>query len=318
MKKAVVCQQINHKKKRRFLKDLYNYRFLLLMLLPTVVFFIVFCYVPMYGLVLAFKKFDYSLGILGSPWNGLDNFQYLFRSGKLSMLIFHTVAYNVLFIAVGLVFQVTVSIFLSQMTGKWFKKACQATIFLPYFISWVSVGAIVYNLLSYRYGAVNALMSLFGMDKINFYSSGKYWPMILTVTNTWKGLGYGTVIYLAAIAGIDAEIYEAAQIDGAGPAQQIFHVTIPNLVPTMVIVLLLNLGSVFRGNFQMFWNLVGSNNLLQKTTDVIDTYVYRSMLSGTNFGMTTAAGLIQSVLCFVFILCFNAGVRKISPDNALF
>ena len=306
------------KKRRSFLNQLRDYRYLLAMLAPAILFFLVFYYAPMYGLVISFKKYDYALGILGSPWNGLSNFDYLFKSGKLYTLLSNTVLYNAAFILVGMFFQISVSILLSEMNGRIFKKVCQTALFLPYFISWVAVSAIVYNLLSYRYGFVNGILKNFGGKPINFYAKAGYWPGILLIANTWKGLGYGTVVYLAAIAGIDSEIYEAAQIDGAGVFQRIFHITVPNLIPTMVTLLLLNVGGIFRGNFQMFWSLVGSNNLLYKTTDVIDTYVYRSLLTGQNFGMTAAAGLVQSILCFAMILAVNGFVKRISPDNALF
>ena len=314
---ASVVPRVNRKRKP-FLRQLHDYRYLLAMLLPAIAFFLVFYYAPMYGLVISFKRYDYALGILHSPWNGLDNFQFLFRSGKLYTLLANTVLYNTAFIVVGMMFQIAVSILLSEMNGRYFKKACQTALFLPYFISWVAVSAVVYNLLSYRYGFVNGILNSMGVKPINFYAKASYWPMILLIANTWKGLGYGTVVYMAAIAGIDAEIYEAAQIDGASVLQRIWNITLPNLISTMVTLLLLNIGGIFRGNFQLFWSLVGSNNLLYKTTDVIDTYVYRSLLTGSNFGMTSAAGLIQSVLCFAIILAVNAFVKRISPDNALF
>ncbi len=295
-----------------------EYRYLLLMLVPAIAFFVLFCYVPMFGAVIAFKKYDYALGILQSPWVGFSNFQFLFRSGKLLRLAFNTIGYNIVFIAVGMFCSVALSIILSEMTGKKYKKVCQTFMFLPYFISWVCVGAIAYNLLNTRYGFINSIVTALGGKKIDFYTSPAKWPGILIIANTWKGVGYNTVVYLAAIAGIDAEIYEAAEIDGATVMQRIFCITLPSLVPTMVTLLLLSVGGIFRGNFDMFWNLIGSNSLLYDTTDVIDTYVYRCLMDGTNFGMTGAAGLLQSALGLVMILAVNALVKKIHSDSALF
>ena len=302
----------------RFFRQLSEYRVLLLMLAPAVAFFIVFCYVPMFGMLIAFKNYDYSLGILRSPWVGFSNFTFLFRSGKLVSLFANTVLYNLAVILVGLVFQLFISVILSELSGRVFKKFCQTAVFLPYFVSIVVVGAIVYNLLNYRYGFINAILTAFGVEKVNFYANAGWWPFILIAANTWKNMGYGSVVYLAAITGIDAEIYEAAQIDGATILQRIFRITLPNLLPTIITVTLLNVGSIFRGNFELFWNLVGSNSLLYKTTDVIDTYVYRSMLKGTDYGMTGAAGMLQSVLCFGMIMAVNAIVKKINAESALF
>ena len=301
-----------------FLRQVYQYRYLLIMLIPAVAFFILFSYVPMFGAIVAFKKYDYALGILKSPWIGLSNFQYLFNSGKLFRLIFNTLGYNVLFLIVGTIAQVFVSIILSELGGRLYKKLCQTFLFLPYFISWVCVGTIAYNMLNTRYGFINGILGALNMDPVNFYGNPSAWPWILVIANTWKGLGYGTVVYLAAIASIDAEIYEAAEIDGASVMQRVWHITIPNLIPTMITLTLLNVGHIFRGNFQMFWNLVGNNSLLYNATDVIDTYVYRSLLDGTNFGMTGAAGLLQSVLCLVMILAVNGIVKKINSESALF
>lgn len=301
-----------------FLRHVVEYRYLLMMLAPAVVFFIVFCYIPMFGAVIAFKKYDYALGILKSPWAGLSNFQFLFRSGKLLKLAFNTIGYNIAFIVVGMVSSVALSIILSEMTGKTYKKICQTFMFLPYFISWVCVGAIAFNLLNTRYGFINSTITALGGQKIDFYTSPGKWPAILIIFNTWKGVGYNTVVYLAAIAGIDAEIYEAAEIDGASVMQRIFRITIPSLIPTMVTLLLLSVGGIFYGNFDMFWNLIGSNSLLYDTTDVIDTYVYRCLMDGTNFGMTGAAGLLQSAIGLVVVLAVNAVVKRINSESALF
>lgn len=305
-------------KTNTFLRQLKQYRLLLLMLLPALIYFILFHYVPMFGVVLAFKTYDFQAGILGSPWCGWKNFEFLFASGKALKLTWNTFAYNAAFIVVGTVLQIGVAVILSELSGRYFKKICQSFLFLPYFISWVVVGTMAYNLLNYRYGFINSFLTSMGFKAINFYTKPQLWKYIIVAFNTWKGLGYGSVLYLAAITGIDAEIYESAQIDGASLIQRITHITIPCLVPTIITLTLLNIGGIFRGNFQLFYNLVGQNGLLYNATDVIDTYVFRSLMAISDFGMTSAAGLFQSVLCFVTIMAVNGIVKKVDSDSALF
>ena len=190
--------------------------------------------------------------------------------------------------------------------------------FLPYFISWVVVGIIAFNFLSFDYGFINNFLVSIGLERLSFYTQGKYWPFILLFFNFWKNVGYGSVMYLASIMGIDTSIYEAATIDGANVWQRIFHVTIPMIRPTMIILILLSVGGIFKGNFDMFYNLVGSNGLLYNHTDVIDTLTFRALISSNDFGMSAAIGLYQSVLCFVTIVCVNKLVKRYSENYALF
>lgn len=190
--------------------------------------------------------------------------------------------------------------------------------FLPYFISWVVVGMIAYNFLNVEHGTINTLIAKLGGEKINFYGTTWVWPFILVFFSAWKNVGYGTVLYLAAIMGIDTEIYEAAQIDGANIFQRIFKVTIPCLVPTLIILTLLAVGNIFRGDFQMFYQLVGNNGPLFNATDVIDTFTFRSLIQSGEVGMSAAAGLYQSVFCFITIVFTNFLVKKYDPDYSLF
>ena len=190
--------------------------------------------------------------------------------------------------------------------------------FLPYFISWVVVSSICYNFLSSDYGVINNFLTAHGMEGIDFYNNPSYWPVILVLFSVWKGIGYGSVMYLAAIMGIDTSLYEAAEIDGANVFQRIFKITIPSLMPTLIILTLLSLGSVFRGNFDMFYNLIGSNGVLYNTTDVIDTFTFRALIQSNDFGMSAAAGLYQSVFCFITIILANLCVKKYDKDYALF
>jgi putative aldouronate transport system permease protein len=301
-----------------FWNDLKNYRVLLLMLVPAVAFFLLFAYIPMAGIVIAFKKYDYAGGIFGSPWNGLDNFRFFFESGDAWRVTRNTALYNIAFIVVNNVLQIFAAIMLFEVGGKWFRKITQSALFLPYFISWVVVGAIAYNLLNYDIGTVNALLRGLGLEPIDIYNTPAYWPYIMVIVSAWKGLGYGTVMYLAAIAGIDTEMYEAAEIDGANIFQRIIKVTIPNLYPTIIILVLLAVGNIFRGDFGMFYNMIGNNGLLFSSTDVIDTYVFRSLITSNDIGMSAAAGVFQSVLGFATIMSVNYAVRRYDKDRALF
>lgn len=301
-----------------FWSDLKNYKVLLLMLLPAVAFFLLFAYIPMAGIVIAFKKYDYAGGIFGSAWNGLDNFRFFFESGDAWRVTRNTALYNIAFITVNNILQIFAAIMLFEVGGKWFRKLTQSALFLPYFISWVVVGAIAYNLLNYDIGTVNAMLRGLGLEPIDIYNTPAYWPYILVLVAAWKSLGYGTVMYLAAITGIDTEMYEAAEIDGANIFQRIMKVTIPNLMPTVIILVLLAVGNIFRGDFGMFYNMIGNNGLLFSATDVIDTFVFRSLITSNDIGMSAAAGVFQSVLGFATIMTVNYAVRKYDKDRALF
>lgn len=304
--------------KRGFIQKVHKNRVFLLMLLPAIIYTLVFSYYPMTGIVMAFKKYSYAGGIWGSPWNGLDNFKFFFKSGQAGLVTRNTVLYNILFIAVNLITQVSVAIFLTEIRNKHYRKLTQSVMFLPYFISWVIVGVMAFNIFSSDYGFMNRLITFFGGEKISFYTTPKAWPYILLFFNVWKNIGYGSVMYLAALMGIDTSIYEAAKIDGANAFQRIRKVTIPLIMPTTIILLLLSIGGIFRGSFDMFFNLVGNNGLLYNYTDVIDTLTFRSLISSNNFGMAAAIGLFQSVLCFITVIIVNKLVGKYDKEYSLF
>lgn len=301
-----------------FWGDVMKNKILLLMLLPAFLFFLLFAYVPMAGIVLAFKQYTYSGGIFGSPWNGLDNFRFFFDSGDAWRVTRNTALYNIAFIVVNNLLQIFAAILLFEVAGKWFRKITQTILFLPYFISWVVVGAIAYNLFNFDVGTVNVVLKALGMQPVDIYNTPAYWPVILVLVSAWKTLGYGTVMYLAAITSIDTEMYEAAEIDGANVFQRIRKITIPNLAPTIIILVLLAIGNIFRGDFGMFYNMVGNNGLLFSSTDVIDTFVFRSLITSNEIGMSAAAGFYQSLLGFITIMLANYAVRKYDKDRALF
>jgi len=300
-----------------FLQDLRSNRVYLL-LLPAVLYVLIFCYIPMGGVVIAFKNYNYSSGILGSAWVGMKNFRFLAISNKLWTLTRNTLAYNFVFITVGMFMEVSFAIIINEMRCKWFKKTFQSFMFLPFFISWVVATAVIQTLLDYDSGLITRMVESMGGNMVNIYTTASPWPYLLVFFRMWKGVGYGSIIYLSAISGIDQEMYEAAEIDGANSWQKVFRITVPNLVPTMVIMFLLAVGQIFRGDFGMFYQMVGNNGVLLETADILDLYVYRAMSSGTNLGMSAAAGLYQSVLCFATIMLVNFIVKKIQPDYTLF
>lgn len=306
------------KKLRATGRNIVKYRTLLLMCVPAVLYFILFAYAPMPGVYVAFTKFNYSDGIFGSKFIGLDNFKFLFQSGQLAVLLRNTVLYNLAFIFVGNLVQMGVAILLNEIASKLFRRISQSILFIPYFISDVLVALIVYNLLNYDFGFASNLIRNLGMEMPKVYSTPDAWPWIIVLVNLWKTTGYGSVVYFAAIMGIDAEIMEAARVDGANGLQRIRHIILPCLKPTFIILLLYALGGIVRGNFSLFYNLVGLNSMLYSTTDIIETYVYRSMMNNFNFSQSSAVGLFQSVFGFVIVLTVNHIVKKLEPEYSLF
>ncbi|MBQ7839091.1 MAG: sugar ABC transporter permease [Lachnospiraceae bacterium] len=307
------------KRKGELWKNTVKYRQLVWMALPALLYFAIFSYVPMYGVILAFKRYNFADGIWGSPWNGLANFEFFYKSGKMVTLTGHTFFYNIIFIVVNTIANVSLAVFLSEtVMAARVRKILQSMSLLPYFISWVICSIIFYNLFNYDYGVINNLITSLGGEAIHVYGSPNGWPYILTAANLWKDIGYGSIVYLAACKGIDPNLYEAAAIDGAGIWKRIRFVTIPMLKPTVVTMTLLSLGRIMRGNFEMFYQLVGQNTRIIQKTDIIDTYVFRAVLDGTDYGLTAAVGLYQSLICCVMIMAVNKLIKMYDPDYALF
>lgn len=306
------------KKKNSFLKTVKRNWMLLLMLAPAVIYVLIFSYAPMTGIVLAFKNYQYAGGIYKSPWCGLNNFKALLVAGKLGMVTRNTLLYNIAFIALGVVFEMGSAILINELISKRFKKIAQSFMFLPYFISWVVVGAIMYNVFNFERGIVNHILTAIGVTPFDLYNTPNAWPIVIIMLKVWKATGYGSVVYLAAITGLDQEMFEAASIDGASAWQKIKYITIPSLIPTMMIMVLLAIGNIFRGDFGLFYQTVKSSALLQPVTDVIDTYVFRLLITNSDIGVSAATGLYQSILCFITINICNALVKKLDPDYALY
>ena len=305
-------------KLRTFVQDLRKNRVYLCLLIPAIAYVLIFSYTPMVGVIMAFKRYNFAQGLFDSPWVGLNNFKFLVASNKLWPLTRNTLLYNIAFIVVGIVMEVGFAVIINEMRCKWFKKIFQSFIFLPYFISWVIASAVVQTLLDYDSGLISRTVKSLGLPMVNVYVNAAPWPFLLVFFRMWKGVGYGSIVYLSAISGIDAEMYEAAEIDGANSWQKMFKITLPTLVPTMVIMFLLACGQIFRGDFGMFYQLIGNNGVLLEVGDILDLYIYRAMAGNANLGYGAAAGLYQSVLCFATILLANFIVKKVQPDYTLF
>ncbi|WP_051572263.1 ABC transporter permease [Ruminiclostridium cellobioparum] len=303
---------------RDVFQDFKKNKVILFMLIPAVLYYFIFMYVPMAGIVIAFKRLDYAAGIFGSDWVGFDNFKFFFMSGQAFNVTKNTFLYNLVFIVVNTSLQITVSIFLSEMRNKYVKKTTQTLMLMPYFISWVVVGAFIYNIFNYEFGALNTVLKSLGLESVDVMGTVGAWKYILVFFNAWNGVGYGSIVYMAAITGIDKELYEASELDGANIFQQIWRITIPSIKPTIIIMILLNVGSIFRGNFSMFYQIIGNNGLLFNSTDVIDTFVFRSLMKTQEVGMASAAGLYQSVLCFAIIMITNGIIKRVDSEYALF
>ena len=304
--------------KRGFIANVVRYRVLLLMCLPAIIFFFAFNYMPLPGIYVAFVKYNYRDGIFGSQFVGLQNFEFLASSGQLLKLTKNTILYNIAFILLGNFLAVFVAIILNELQSKWFKKVSQTIMFLPYFISQVLVGILVFYLLNADSGFLNGVLKSMGHEGLQLYSNPNVWPVILVIVYLWQQTGYNSVVYFASIMGIDAEIIEAAKVDGANGFQKIRYIILPSLKPTIVILLLFALGGIVKGNFGLFYNIVGTNSLLYGTTDIIETFVYRATMTDFNFSTASAVGLYQSIIGFVIVMVVNFIVKKIEPDYSLF
>lgn len=272
----------------------------------------------MIGIYYAFVQFDFNTSLFQMEFVGLKNFEFLWKSGKLTELTLNTVGYNVAFILLVNFLSITVAVLLSEVKGKWFKKITQSALFLPYFVSFVILSVIVFNLFNYEQGVINTVLQQFGAEPVDVYSKPKLWIFLIIMFFLWKNFGYSMVIYLASITGISEEYYEAAKIDGANIFQRAWHITVPMLKNTFAILLLFSLGSIMKGQFDLFYQMVGNNGLLFSTTDILDTYVYRSLRVTFDMGMATAAGVYQSIFGFTLIMVVNTIIRKINKDYALF
>jgi putative aldouronate transport system permease protein len=292
---------------------------LYLMAIPGVVYMICNNYMPMFGILLAFKKLDITKGIIGSPWYGLKNFEFLFNTRATFQIIRNTVGYNILFIILGTVIAVALAIFLNEIRSKTASRIYQTTILLPYIISWVIAGYLVYAFLANDTGLVNnSIFSILGVEPVNWYMNTKYWPFILIFCYIWKSVGYTMIIYFSTIVGISKDYYEAASIDGATKWQQIKAITLPLLKPTVITMLLLAVGRIVSSDFGLFYQIPRNSGALYAVTQTLDVYVYNALMKNSDFAMSSAASVFQSIVGFVFVMAANALVRKNNAESALF
>lgn len=312
MKKA----EVKKGKKKNVLKEYWP---LYLMMLPALLYLLINNYIPMAGMVIAFKKLNFAKGIWASPWAGLKNFKFLFASKDAWIITRNTLLYNVAFILVNMVVGIAIAILITEVRNTKLKKVYQSAILLPFLMSMVILSYIVYALLSAENGLVNnSILPLFHIEPIQWYQKPKYWPAVLIIANCWKGVGYGCLIYIASLIGIDPSFYEAARLDGASKWQEITKITLPSLVPTIITLLLLSIGRIFYSDFGLFYQVPMNSGVLFPTTNVIDTYVYRALIEQGNVSMSSAAGVYQSLVGFCVVMLSNWIVRKVDKDQALF
>ena len=292
---------------------------LLLMTVPGMLYLFINNYIPICGLFIAFKDIDYSKGIFKSDWNGFENFKYLFRTEDAFIITRNTILYNLTFIILIVVICVAVAVMLSEVSKKFMMKFYQTALLLPHLISIIIIAYIAYAFLNSDTGFINhSIQEAMGRDPVNFYADPKYWPFILVIVQVWKTMGYTSIIYFSAILGIDRSLYEAAVVDGAGKMKQIFYITLPLLRPTIITMVLMNVGRIFYSDFGLFLQVPMNQGALFNVTNTIDTYVYRALLLNNDIGMASAAGLYQSIVGFLLVLGANLLVRKMDPENALF
>ncbi|WP_059044544.1 ABC transporter permease [Paenibacillus rubinfantis] len=301
---------------RRELHHFRNNRELFILSVPGIVYKLIFAYLPMVGLIIAFKNYRYDLGMFGSKWVGLENFRYLFSTDAAWRITRNTVLYNAAYILTTAAAALLLAILLNEVKAKW-SKYYQTALFLPYFLSWVLVGYVAYAFLNHSDGFINRTLEAFGMEPISWYQNAGPWPAILILVQLWKAVGFNTLIYFAGIIGINGEYYEAAKIDGATKRQMALKITIPLLAPLVIIMLILSIGNMFRGDFGLHYFIPNNSGFLYGSTDIIDTYVYRALREVGNVSMSAATGFYQSVVGFILVLLANGIVRKINPDHSL-
>jgi len=291
---------------------------LYMMALPGIIYMICNNYLPMFGITIAFKKLSVAKGFWGSDWVGLSNFKFLFQSNTAFTIIRNTVLYNVVFIILGTVISISVAILLNEVHSKLASRFYQSLILLPFLISWVVVSYLVYALLSSDTGLINSLLKSLGLNTVNWYQEKSYWPVILTICHIWKGVGYSMVIYLSSIVGFSQDYFEAARIDGASKWQQIRRITLPLLKPTVITMFILSVGRIFSSDFGLFYQVPKNSGALYDVTQTIDVYVYNALMKNSDYGMSSAASVFQSVVGFAMVLAANFIVRRYSEENAIF
>jgi putative aldouronate transport system permease protein len=301
-----------------FFYELLRNKFMYALALPGIIWFFVFAYLPIGGIVIAFQDFNVMKGIMGSKFVGFKNFEFFFRSSDWIKVVTNTVYLNILFIVIGTIAAVAIAIMVTEIGGNTFKKVTQSVMIFPNFLSWTVVAMFMTAFVATDGGFINQILGVFGIAPISFLSSPQYWPAILVLLKIWHGAGFGSIIYMATIAGINPEIYESAAMDGASRWQKIRFITLPLLKPTIILLTILAVGGIFNGDFGLIYAIIGRNPMLYPTTDVIDTYVFRALMDLGDMGMSAAVGFLQSFIGFVLVITVNAVAKKAAPDSAIF
>ncbi len=319
--KKTIVKAEKRKKERMTLKDvgieLYKNKFLYAMAAPAIIWVIIFCYLPMVGVIIAFKDFNMMDGIFGSKWVGFENFKFLFNYKDIGQITFNTLYLNILFLVSGTATSVILAIMFTEIKNKFFNRLSQSVAILPHFVSWAVVSMFLIGFLTNN-GMINQLITTLGGKPIDFYADPRPWRIVLVILKIWQGAGFGSVVYVAAITGFDTSLYEAARIDGANKFQQITRLTLPMLKPTIILLTIMGVGGIFKGDFGMIYALVGDNSMLYPTIDVIDTFSYRALRQLNDLGMSTATSLFQSVVGMVMVVGVNAIARKVEAEAAIF
>jgi putative aldouronate transport system permease protein len=309
---------VRNKKKYTIFTDIARNPVSYLMGLPVIAYTLIFGYFTYPYILMAFQKFNYTTGLLNSPWVGFKNFEFFFRSTQVLTVTLTTIKLNLLFIGFGTVAAVALALMLNELKNKFFLRFTQSLMLFPNYLSWVVVSYMIYSIFATDYGLINGILKAFGMEKVGWYNNGQYWPGILTAMNVWKGAGMSAVIYIATITGIDGTFYEAAELDGANRWQMCWNITLPLMLPTVGILTLLAIGRIMYGDFGMMYAIIGDNGILLSTTDVIDTYVYRALRKIGDPSNAMAVSLFQSLVGFLMVYGSNALVRKYDKGAALF
>ncbi len=299
------------------LQELWKNKMLYLMTVPAIVWVVIFSYIPMYGILIAFKKFNFMKGIMGSPWCGLDNFEFLFKYKDTPRVFSNTIFLNVLFIATGTLFSIGLALVFVEIKNKIYNRVVQTIAIFPHFVSWTVVAMFLSGIIGGS-GTLVKFIEAHGGTNPQFYQNAGWWPLILVLLKIWQGAGYGTIVYVAAITGFDQEMYEAARVDGATRLQMITKITLPLLKTTAIMLTIMSIGKIFSGDFGMIYAVVGDNAQLYSTTDVIDTFVYRALRQLNNMGMSTATSLFQSIVGLIMVYTTNAVAKKVEPESAIF
>lgn len=303
---------------KRFLKDVKNNKVLLAMTLPAVIYIIMFSYIPMFGIIIAFKDYNYRSGIFGSKWVGLKNFEFLFKSGDLYVILRNTIGYNIVFILLGIALAVALAVLYDALGKSRLIKLNQTLSILPHFLSIVVIGYFVNSFINTDKGLINQFLTSIGKEQVNWYSEPKYWPYILTFVKMWMTVGWNSVIYFSTIKGFNSDYFEAACVDGATWWQRIRHITLPLLKPTIIVLLIMSIGGIMSSGIDLFYIIPRNSGALYSVTSTVDTYVYNGLLKSSNMGMTSATSVFQSVVGFILVVITNAVVRRVSPEDSMF